>query len=223
MNDSKLQKIGLGLRNAFHAACPDLAESLESLRKSEHYRRIVREKGFVLPLPPFVKRSVLRRFAIDHKCRTLVETGTQYGDTPWSFRNDMEEIFTIELSPVLASIARARFRKFPHIQIVEGDSGAKLVEILPRLRSKTLFWLDGHYSAGITAQGALDCPIFAELEGLFTGCKVPFIVLIDDARCFGRDKDYPTLETLSDFVQRSLPGAKFGVEHDIISIVPPGQ
>lgn len=210
----------LNARNFLHKFFPAFASLLEDWRKAEIYRRHVLKHGFLLPLPPFIKRSIILRYALDHNCQTLVETGTQYGDTPWLFRNHFETIYTIELSPALAAMARSRFRKSPQIQVIQGDSGEKLTELLPNLSSKTLFWLDGHYSAGLTARGASDCPIYAELQSIASRCKVPYVVLIDDARCFGHDKDYPSLQELDDFVRLTFPRHETRVSNDIISITP---
>ena len=209
----------LRLRNLLHSVAPGFSDMVESARKAEKYRRVIVKSGFVLPLPPFMKRSILLRFALDNGCSTFVETGTQYGDTPWLLRDRFQSIYTIELSARLAGIARDRFRKYPHIQVVEGDSGEKLASLLPTLKSKTLFWLDGHYSAGVTAQGELDCPIYAELQSIFDKCPVPFVVLIDDARCFGTEKDYPTIRELKDFIAKKTTSAEVAVTNDIISIV----
>jgi len=209
----------LVLRNISHRCLPTLAGLLEDWRKAALYRRHIIKHGFLMPLPPFIKRSIILRYALDHHCKTLVETGTQYGDTPYLFRNRFETIYTIELSPTLAAMARRRFRRFPHIKVVEGDSGQKLAELLPMLQSKTLFWLDGHYSAGLTARGATDCPIYGELKSIAQLCKVPCVVLIDDARCFGHDKDYPSLEELQAFIGKWMPGYKMGVNNDIIYLV----
>ncbi|MEI6494862.1 MAG: hypothetical protein WCO03_02255 [bacterium] len=207
-------------RNLLHFLMPELCAFLENVRSAELYRRRISRSGFTLPLTPQIKRSILRRFVIDYKCLALVETGTQYGDTPWHFRHELSEIYSIAFHPGLAAISRERFRCFPHIHIVEGDSGGKLVEILPKLEKKTLFWLDGHYSAGTTAQGKLDCPIYAELQSIFEECRVPYVVLIDDARCFGVDKDYPTIQELESFVMKSGPQLAFGITNDVIFIIP---
>ncbi len=210
----------LNLRGFAHRLAPNFAGMLEDWRKTELYRRHILRHGFLMPLPPFIKRAIVLRYALDHGCRTLVETGTQYGDTPWLFRHRFESIYTIELSPMLASMARTRFRKYPHINVVEGDSGKKLAELLPNLQSKTLFWLDGHYSAGLTARGPSDCPIYAELQSIADLCPVSYVILIDDARCFGRDKDYPSLTELESFVQAAFPQHETRVSSDIISITP---
>jgi hypothetical protein len=210
----------LFFRNLTHRWFPNVAGALEDWRKTKLYRRHIMKHGFLMPLPPFIKRSIILRYALDHHCKTLVETGTQYGDTPYLFRDKFDTIYTIELSSSLAAMARKRFRPFSHIEVIEGDSGQKLAELLPRLRSKVLFWLDGHYSAGLTARGSKDCPIYAELHSIASLCKVPFVVLIDDARCFGHDKDYPSLTDLEAFVQSALPSHYMGVNNDIIHLIP---
>jgi len=210
----------LNLRGFAHRLAPNFAGMLEDWRKTELYRRHITRHGFLMPLPPFIKRSIILRYALDYHCKTLVETGTQYGDTPYLFRNRFEAIYTIELSITLAAMARKRFRRFPHIKVIEGDSGEKLAELLPKLQSTTLFWLDGHYSAGLTARGATDCPIYGELKSIAQLCKVPCVVLIDDARCFGHDKDYPSLQELEDFVRVAFPRHETQVSNDIISITP---
>jgi hypothetical protein len=220
MKPSSLTITILKIRNALHALAPDFMDRLESLRAANFYRDIIRKHGFQLPLPPFIKRSILKSVFRRHGCRALVETGTQYGDTPWQFRNELSEIYTIELSPGLAALARGRFSRLPQIRVVEGDSGLMIRDVVPRLTVKTLFWLDGHYSAGLTAQGDLDCPVYNEIASIFELAKVPFVILIDDARCFGSDKDYPTIEALTEFVTKICPSAAVTVAYDMISIVP---
>lgn len=208
----------LGLRNFCHGIAPNVACMLEDWRRTELYRRHITRHGFSLPLPPFIKRSIILRYALDNHCKTLVETGTQYGDTPWLFRNRFETIYTIELSQMLAAMARRRFRKTLNIKVVEGDSGEVLEAILPELKSNTLFWLDGHYSAGLTAQADKDCPIFEELRSIARFCPVPYVILIDDARCFGKDKDYPSLEMLFTFIHQEMAGYAIKVEYDLICV-----
>jgi hypothetical protein len=201
-----------------HAMFPEMSETLESLRQAWHFKRLIKRSGYQMPLPAFIKRSIIKRHLLDNNLQTLVETGTQYGDTPWLFRNELAEIWSIELSPMLAKLARKRFRRYPHIHIVQGDSSDCLSEIVKKLGNPVLFWLDGHYSAGITARGSLDCPIYKELSCIFTQCKQPYIVLIDDARSFGTDKDYPTLAELGSFVRETSKDADLKVDNDIIFI-----
>jgi hypothetical protein len=220
MNHSALAFPLLRLRNALHSLAPGSSETAEIIRQTLQFKKVVEKKGYQLPLPAFVKRSILKRNLLDHELQTLVETGTQYGDTPWLFRNELQEIWSIELSPQLSHLARRRFQKFPHIHIIEGDSTHCLAEVIPQLKTPTLFWLDGHYSSGVTARGTLDCPIYAELQAIFSTCKQRWVILIDDARSFGTEKDYPSLEELSTFIRSVRSDSVFSVENDIIKIAP---
>jgi hypothetical protein len=81
--------------------------------------------------------------------------------------------------------------------------------------------LDGHYSAGITARGDLDTPIMAELSAI---CDHPIdghVILIDDARCFTGEDDYPTVDEVRDFVASRKPDHGFELALDIMRITPP--
>jgi hypothetical protein len=47
--------------------------------------------------------------------------------------------------------------------------------IIKDLNEPAIFWLDGHYSSGITAKGDKICPIFEELDSIFNNSKSRFI------------------------------------------------
>jgi hypothetical protein len=83
-----------------------------------------------------------------------------------------------------------------------------------------LFWLDGHYSAGITAQGNSDTPVMIEVEAILEHKITGHVILIDDARCFNGTQDYPTLDELRELFVRARPGYEFSVLNDVIRIHP---
>lgn len=171
------------------------------------------------PMPPLLKRSFLKGIARHEAARNFVETGTYLGDTTWDYRNDFDRIDSIEVEPYLHRQAVHRFRGFGHITIHLGDSSVVLPGIVPTLRGKTLYWLDGHYSAGITGAGVADCPVFRELESIFTLSRDPFVIVIDDARCFGTDPAYPAVdEVRSRVADLSRGRATVVVENDMIII-----
>lgn len=80
--------------------------------------------------------------------------------------------------------------------------------------------MDGHYSDGITARGEKDCPIYEELEAILGEKPMDHVLLIDDARCFVGQGDYPTIEALTAFVQRKRPHYQLAVKNDIIRYTP---
>jgi hypothetical protein len=176
--------------------------------------------GRPVPPPGAHKRRVIRAYGSSTGIRTLVETGTLFGDTIYALRNDFDRLVSIELDDSLYAAAIRRFRRFPNIQILHGDSGDRIQEVLSDLHEPAVFWLDGHFSGGITATADEETPINRELDAILRHPIPNHIVLIDDARCFGRDPDYPTIEQLREFLQRKSPRSKMTVEDDIIRILP---
>jgi hypothetical protein len=84
-----------------------------------------------------------------------------------------------------------------------------------------LFWLDAHYSAGITAKGEGNTPIEEELKHIFGHeCAENNVILIDDARVFNGSNDYPLIEAVKTRVRLAGYGS-FHVEDDIIRICNP--
>jgi hypothetical protein len=171
--------------------------------------------------PPYVhKRAEIRDYGRRFGLRTLVETGTYFGDTVEELRGDFDTVYTVELDDYLHRAAARRFRGIPGVRLLHGDSGRMLPQILGELKADTLFWLDGHYSGGFTACGELGCPLELELEAIFAHPRQGHVVLIDDARLFGLDPAYPTIERLRGFVAARRPALRMEVRHDVIRLVP---
>ncbi len=150
-----------------------------------------------------------------------METGTFFGDTTAAIRSHVDTVITIEISPTLAADARRRFERDQQVRVLEGDSGKLLPELMNGLRHPTLFWLDGHYSGGVTARGDEDTPIRAELAAIFAcGPEHGHVILIDDARHFG-GAGYPSLDEIAQLARSS--GYSFEVHNDIIRLTPLGR
>lgn len=208
------------LRNWISALFPWLVTLLERLRIGLVFLPRMAREGYALPLPYVYKRGMLARMARQCGAEVLVETGTYMGDTPWALRKQFRRIWTVEVHPPLARLARDRFRRHPHVTVVEADSAFALKDIVPQIDAPALYWLDGHYSFGITGQGTQVCPLFDELETVFAHTKVPFAVMIDDARLFGQEDGYPTLQALADFLARLPTPPLAWLENDIIFLLP---
>lgn len=86
-----------------------------------------------------------------------------------------DKIISIELGEDLYNNAKNRFKDDKNVTILKGDSGKVLPTILSDLNHPIIFWLDGHYSALITAKGEIDCPIFEELNAIFQSKKLNHI------------------------------------------------
>lgn len=176
--------------------------------------------GRPAPPPHLAKQRTLTEYAREQGLRILVETGTYYGDMVEAMRHDFDRVYSIELSAELFERAKRRFKKARNVELVRGDSGIELGAIVQRLEQPALFWLDGHYSGGETAKGRDETPIYAELEHVLTGSDSGHVVIIDDARLFGTDPAYPTIEELRAFVSAMRPDHHIEVLDDSIRITP---
>ena len=196
----------------------------EGIRRSlSHYKsdQIIRSwnnQGRPVPPPDRYKQRTVTAYAKEYNCHTMVETGTYYGAMIYAQIHNFKRIYSIELNKEFWATQHDRFKKYPAITILHGDSGRVLHEIVPKLDGRSLFWLDAHYSGGLTAKGAKDCPIYEELDAIFAS-ESNHILLIDDARCFDGTSDYPTIEDLSSFVISKRPKSKIEVKDDIIRII----
>lgn len=192
-----------------------------SIVKNVQQKRILQEwkqNGCPLPPPHIVKQQVIKEFAEKFSMKTFVETGTLLGDMVYAVKDVFKHLFSIELGKDLYENASERFAALNHITIIQGDSGKVMPELLEKLSEPCLFWLDGHYSEGITAKGDKDTPIMHELKHIFAHKIKNHIILIDDARCFVGANDYPALEELKSFVYKNDINWNIEIKDDIIRL-----
>lgn len=179
-------------------------------------------QGRPAPPPHVIKQRNLRRYARRYGLKVLVETGTCFGDMVEAMKPHFDKIYSIELSRELYARARERFAADAHVELIQGDSGQRLGEVMARLERPAIFWLDGHYSAGVTAKGDKETPIVEELLQIFAAPDRGHVILIDDARLFGTDPSYPTVDEVEELVRSKRGGVSVSVEDDSIVIAPEG-
>lgn len=165
------------------------------------------------------KHKALRVLQQKFKTTILVETGTYMGDTLYALYNEFDNLYSIELSELFYAKAVKRFKNYPKIKLINGDSGRLLFELVPTLKERSLFWLDGHYSGGLTAKGDKECPVYEELSAIFKS-PLEHVIVIDDARLFVGKNDYPALEDLKQFVKKHKSSYTVLVENDGIRLLP---
>lgn len=189
-------------------------------RKARGQRNEVVEwekRSYAAPSPSHIKRSVLLRLGAPSA--TWVETGTFMGDTAALLAVVAKVVFTIEPEGTLYEKAAVRFSGDQRVRPIYGLSEEVFPRLLPTLSGDVNFWLDGHYSGGITHQGPTDCPVREELANIAANLKhfSKVVVLIDDVRCFNPSlpeyKDYPALNYLVDWARGN--GMQWHIEHDI--------
>lgn len=149
-------------------------------RKNEERDWILRQ--YAAPSLAHIKRDVLLRLGAPNAI--WVETGTFMGDTAALLAMEAQKVYTIEPDRALFEKAETRFHGNQCVHVIHGLSEEVFPSLLPTLSGTVNFWLDGHFSGGITHQGPTDCPIREELFNIENNLTRydNVTVLIDDVR-----------------------------------------
>jgi len=168
--------------------------------------------------PHLLKQKVVREYGERYSLKTLVETGTYYGEMVAAQKGRFERIYSIEFAPELAERAKKKFAGEPHIKIFCGDSRAILPEVLAELSAPALFWLDGGYfmwSGKESDQQRLSVELDMILSHHF-----PHIVLLDDARGLTGRNRIPSVGEIKLHIEGKFPNRQVRVEYDILRVTP---
>jgi hypothetical protein len=174
------------------------------------------ETDLFMSLPGEIKRTFVRNAAGVLQYPIFVETGTYTGEMARFASGHFRQVHSIELDASLADAARKYCSDRANVTIHQGDSGALLGEILPTVREPAIMWLDAHYSGGKTARGECDTPVLQELQAISNYPLRPVAVFIDDARVFGMDDAYPSLESVIALLRGIDPAFLIGVSSDVL-------
>lgn len=177
-------------------------------------------KGKPAPAPHKIKEKIVIGYGKRFGAKILVETGTYMGEMIEAGVKYFQQIISIELDKSLASQAQAKFSNRKNISVLQGDSTDLLLDIVKNLSGKTIFWLDAHYSGGITAKGKEHTPILSEIKTISSFPQENTVLLIDDARCFIGKNGYPVLSDFKEYVMGLFPNHTFEVSNDIMRIYP---
>jgi hypothetical protein len=134
-------------------------------------------------------------------------------------KTNFKKIISIELGTELYEKAKERFTNDKNVLIIKGDSGKVLPTVLVNINEPVIFWLDGHYSSGVTALGEKEFPIFEELNAILNSKQLNHVLLIDDARLFNGEGDYPTIDKLTEYIRSKNEKYEVEVKYDIIRYV----
>lgn len=163
------------------------------------------ERGYAAPSPHLIKQNCLIRNGIPGA--TWVETGTFLGETTALLADHSPMVYSVEPEPKLFARAKELFANKKNVEIINGGSEDVFPGLLPKIHGDVNFWLDGHYSAGITFKGKVDTPVKDELrcisENISNFRRVA--VLVDDVRCFDPQSEefagYPSIDFLVDWAR----------------------
>lgn len=107
-------------------------------------------------------------------CEVFVETGTHYGDAVQiALDLGFKKLHSVEMAHPLAEHSKDRFKEADNVFIVEGRSEQFLVDLIPTLKKRCLFWLDAHGEGGGN-------PAIEEIN-IIAGSKIKnHVIIIDD-------------------------------------------
>lgn len=182
----------------------------------EVFECIIRNKP--VPLPHSKKVEIISDYSKKFSTQILIETGTYLGQTVDDLKNVFSKIYSIELDTILYKNAKKIFSENKNVKIFHGDSASVLSKI--KNGKPVLYWLDAHYSGGITAKGPKNTPILKELTLISKNLTKGSVILIDDAREFTGVNDYPTIKEIKLFVSKHFLNYKIEIKDDIIRIYP---
>jgi len=175
-----------------------------------------KRRDFLENSPQMVKQKVFDKYGI--KDAVWIETGTYLGSTTSYLSGLFPHVYTVEPEPKLYAAACKRF-KGKNVTLFNDVSENIFPSLLPKLSGNVNFWLDGHYSSGITFKGETDCPVEDELIAIEKNLDNfdEVTILIDDVRCFLPNNssytDYPSIDYLVDWGRRM--NFHWRIEHDI--------
>lgn len=121
------------------------------------------------------------------KYTCFIETGTFKGQTIFALEPYFNKLYTIEYSEKYYNYAKSTYTG-NKINFILGDSGVVFEKLLPDIKDKCIFFLDGHWSGGDTGQSIKDCPLEEEIIHINNLFANDAIIIIDDYRLFGLDK-----------------------------------
>ena len=117
--------------------------------------------------------------------KIFVESGTYLGETIFTMEKYFDQLYTIEINEKFYNNVKNKYNG-NKINFYLGASEDKLTEICNLLKENTIFFLDGHWSAGDTGKGEKDCPLYEELNVINELFKHNGIIIVDDVRLFGK-------------------------------------
>jgi hypothetical protein len=173
------------------------------------------------PRPKIAKYKMLKSYLKKLRLETVVETGTYLGDFVAYMAGSAKNVYSIEISNPLFNAAKKRFQRSPGIHLELGDSAIILPRILAIVDAPSLFWLDAHFSGGITLGDENKSPIMDELRIILEHSirhGFDHLVMIDDARDFIGKSGYPAISDINYLVKNSIPHWVVSVHDDMIQV-----
>jgi hypothetical protein len=192
-----------------------------------YFRRITRGYGDLIRRVEENKyehsptHDLIKKVQSANNIKVFVETGTFIGNTLIGLNQSFQKLYSIELDKGIYRLAKKRLSDRSNVEIFHGDSAKQLPKILNVISEPAIFWLDAHYSSGVTGLGELQTPVMRELKAIFDHPVKKHHILIDDVKDFNGLNDYPTVDEILDFISKYANGLYVGRVEGQVFVVEP--
>lgn len=120
--------------------------------------------------------------------KIFIETGLGMSGigVQYALRVGFEKIYSIEFYPKNIERAKAQFKHYKQVTLIEGDSGVEMAKLLTTIKEPVTFWLDAHfdYTSNAVKQYPVPLtdalPILKELKAIQAHPIKTHTILIDD-------------------------------------------
>lgn len=147
----------------------------------------------------------------------FIETGSYKGSgIQMALDAGYERIYSIELSPLLWNYCRNKFKGKKNVLVFVGYSPMVLTDILEFIDEPITFWLDAHYSGGITAKGEELSPVLKELNVIRDHSINTHTIMIDDIRDWETHGYGISVESAKEFLLTINKDYKFTLENGTV-------
>jgi hypothetical protein len=172
-------------------------------------------------IPHLVKQRAVLDYAQAFGLTTLIETGTYYGEMIAAMAQRFRRIYSIELDPRLAQLAQKRFRRYAHVQILEGDSQRIVPALLQQVSERCLWWLDAGY-CGWSGEPGNPNRLGSEFAAILADRIHDHVILMDDADGIKDKNGSPRLAQVIASIAADYPNRRVEVARNILRITPAG-
>ena len=171
-------------------------------------------------------RQALVELAHIVDARIFVETGTYKGKTTRWAAQQFDIVHTVEKAAPFFDRYHEELEQLGNVHTYFGDSRDVLSAIVDELEDDSaVFWLDGHWSGGLTAGSDDECPLLDELD--IIKHRRNDIIMIDDARLFlaappeGFDPNqWPSIFDIAKVMGDNISDYAIEIFHDTIFLGP---
>lgn len=164
------------------------------------------ESGSPIPAPDYARTKLILELANDFEIKVFVETGTLVGSRVGAVKDFFSEVHSVELSESLYNRCLNSFREERNVHLYNGDSGELLSSIIEGINESCIYFLDAHYSGGLTAKGNKDSALSDELKAILPRLsKYDDVILVDDTYNLSDHNGYLSKNTVTNKVMSVRP------------------